>query len=75
LNSVLDFKDEKTIVDVSIINHYQVSKILDIKATNKNGGSFIVEMQKRYNRFYKKKSLLHFKSLCISTTKGLPTVK
>ena len=44
LNSVLDFKDEKSIVKVELLNPYQVPKIpelketiLDIQATNKQG--------------------------------------
>ena len=59
LNSVLDFKDEKKIKSVTILNPYQAPKIeelketiLDIRAKNRNGESFIVEMQKkRFRRF------------------------
>ena len=54
LNAVLDFKDEKEIVEVSLVNPYQVPRIpdlketiLDIKATNRSGENFIVEMQKK----------------------------
>ena len=54
LNSLLDFKDEKTIVDVTLLNPYQAPKIeelketiLDIQAINKNRDKFIVEMQKK----------------------------
>jgi predicted transposase/invertase (TIGR01784 family) len=54
LNSILDFKDEKTIVDVTLNNTYQLSQIeelkdtiLDIKAKNQNGEEFIIEMQKK----------------------------
>ena len=66
LNSVLDFKNEKAIVDVSIVNPYQVPKIpelketiLDIKATNKNGDTFIVEMQKKDIADFTKRSLYY----------------
>ncbi|RUM55322.1 MAG: transposase [Nautilia sp.] len=54
LNTVLDFKGEKEIVDVKLVNPYQVPKIpelketiLDIKAKNRSGENFIVEMQKK----------------------------
>ena len=58
LNSILDFKNEKIIIDVELANPYQVPRIpelketiLDIKATNQNKETFIVEMQKkRYGR-------------------------
>ena len=66
LNSVLDFKDEKTIEDVSLANPYQVPKIpelketiLDIKATNRNGEDFIVEMQKKDLGDFTKRSLYY----------------
>lgn len=66
LNSVLDFKNEKTIVDVSVANPYQVPKIpelkdtiLDIKATNQNGDKFIVEMQKKNLGDFDKRSLYY----------------
>jgi len=54
LNAVLDFKDEKMIKDVDILNSYQLPKIkelketiLDIRATNQNNEKFIVEMQRK----------------------------
>ena len=66
LNSVLDFKNEKTIIDVELANPYQVPKIpelketiLDIKAVNKNGDSFIVEMQKKDLGDFTKRSLYY----------------
>ena len=66
LNSVLDFNGIKQIVDVSLANPYQVPKIpelketiLDIKATNKNGDSFIVEMQKKDLGDFTKRSLYY----------------
>ena len=66
LNSVLDFKDEKTIVSVSLDNPYQLpdikelkETILDIKATNQNGDKFIVEMQKKDLSNFDKRSLYY----------------
>ena len=54
LNATLDFKNEKVIVDVTLANPYPVPRIpdfketiLDIKAKNKEGENFIVEMQKK----------------------------
>jgi len=66
LNAVLDFKDQFLIVDVSVANPYQIPKIpelketiLDIKATNKNGDTFIVEMQKKDLGDFTKRSLYY----------------
>ena len=66
LNSVLDFKNEKTIVDVELANPYQVPKIpelketiLDIHATNKSGEKFIVEMQRKDLGNFTKRSLYY----------------
>ena len=66
LNSILDFKDEKKIVDVTLLNPYQVPKIeelketiLDIQATNQNGEKFIVEMQKKDIGDFAKRSLYY----------------
>ena len=66
LNSVLDFKDEKTIVDVSMANPYQIPKIpelketiLDIRAINRNGDTFIVEMQRKDLGDFTKRSLYY----------------
>ena len=73
LNSVLDFKDEKTIVDVSLVNPYQVPRIpelketiLDIEATNKNNDTFIVEMQKKDLGDFTKRSLYYTSKAYIS---------
>lgn len=73
LNSVLDFKGLQTIVDVSLANPYQVPKILelketilDIKATNKNGDNFIVEMQKKDLGDFTKRSLYYTSKAYIS---------
>jgi predicted transposase/invertase (TIGR01784 family) len=66
LNSILDFKDGKTISKVELVNPYQVPKIpelketiLDIKATNKNGETFIVEMQRKDLHNFAKRSLYY----------------
>ena len=66
LNSVLNFKDKQTIVDVDLANPYQIPKIpelketiLDIKATNKNGDEFIVEMQRKDLGDFTKRSLYY----------------
>jgi len=66
LNSVLDFKDNHAIIDVSLANPYQIPKIpelketiLDIKATNKKGDTFIVEMQKKDLGDFTKRSLYY----------------
>jgi predicted transposase/invertase (TIGR01784 family) len=66
LNSVLDFKNNKIIVDVTLDNTYQLSTIkelkdtiLDIKATNQNGEEFIVEMQKKDGGDFTKRSLYY----------------
>ena len=66
LNSVLDFKGQQTIVDVTLANPYQVPKIpelketiLDIKATNQKNEEFIVEMQKKDLGDFSKRSLYY----------------
>ncbi len=66
LNAVLDFKDEKMIVDIKIVNPYQVPKIedlketiLDIKATNREDKHFIVEMQRKDLYDFAKRSLYY----------------
>jgi len=73
LNSVLDFKDEKSIVDVELANPYQVPRIpelketiLDIKATNKNKDTFIVEMQKKDLGNFTKRSLYYTSKAYVS---------
>jgi predicted transposase/invertase (TIGR01784 family) len=73
LNSALDFTDGKTIVDVILDNPYQLpdikelkETILDIKATNKNGDKFIVEMQKKDLSNFEKRSLYYTSKAYIS---------
>ena len=66
LNSILDFKDDKIIVDIDIVNPYQVPKIeelketiLDIKATNRANENFIVEIQKKDLGDFHKRTLYY----------------
>ena len=66
LNAVLDFKGEKTIIDVQLGNPYQLpdigelkETILDIKATNQHGDHFIVEMQKKHSTDFHKRSVYY----------------
>ena len=73
LNAVLDFKGDKEIEDVEILNPYQVPKIeelketiLDIRATNKNKEQFIVEMQKKDLGNFTKRSLFYTSKAYIS---------
>ena len=73
LNSVLDFKGDRAIADVSLANPYQVPKIpelketiLDIKATNKRGENFIVEMQKKDIGDFAKRSLYYTSKAYVS---------
>ncbi|MBN2782738.1 MAG: PD-(D/E)XK nuclease family transposase [Campylobacterales bacterium] len=73
LNSVLDFNGGYSIVDVSLANSYQIPKIpelketiLDIKATNKNGDTFIVEMQKKDLGDFTKRSLYYTSKAYVS---------
>ena len=73
LNSVLDFTNEKTIIEVTLNNPYQLpdikelkETILDIKATNKNGDKFIVEMQKKDLSNFAKRSLYYTSKAYVS---------
>ena len=66
LNSVLDFKDNLAIEDVTLTNPYQVPNIpelketiLDIKAKNRDGEEFIVEMQRKDLGDFTKRSLYY----------------
>ena len=52
LNAVLDFQDDQSIIEVNILNPYQLPKlkggkvtIIDIKATDQEGRTYIIEMQ------------------------------
>ncbi len=73
LNAVLDFQGEKEIIDVEILNPYQVPKIedlketiLDIRATDKLNRNFIVEMQKEDKGDFQKRSLYYTSKAYIS---------
>lgn len=73
LNAILDFQGAKTIVDLQILNPYQVPKIeelketiLDIKARNTNGEEFIVEMQKKDLNDFAKRSLYYTSKAYVS---------
>jgi len=66
LNSILDFKDEKKIKSVTILNSHQAPKIeelketiLDIRATNEKNETFIVEMQRKDLNNFQKRSLYY----------------
>ena len=66
LNAILDFKAGRIIKDVALANPYQIPKIpelketiLDIKATNADGNTFIVEMQKKYLSEFARRSLYY----------------
>ena len=66
LNSVLDFKDKRQIKSVTLTNPYQLPNIeelketiLDIKATNQNEETFIIEMQKKGGTNFTKRSLYY----------------
>lgn len=66
LNAVLDFQGNRIIVDVTLVNPEQVPKIEEMKFTildmlviNKNGERFIIEMQKRDNYDFTKRSLYY----------------
>jgi len=67
LNAVLDFRGEQAIVDVKILNPYQLPKlrsgkvtIVDVKATDQVGRSYIVEMQVGQLDGFAKRVLYYF---------------
>ena len=73
LNAILDFKGNDKIKSISIANPYQVPKIedlkntiLDIKATDNNNNSFIVEMQVEKDRDFAKRSLYYTSKAYVS---------
>ena len=73
LNAILDFKDEKIIVELDLVNPYQVPKIpelketiLDIRAKNKSGEQFIVEMQRKDLGDFAKRSLYYTSKAYVS---------
>lgn len=69
LNAVLDFPKSEKIVQVQILNPHQAPKIealketlLDIKATDEKGRSFIVEMQVERQQAFGKRALYYSSS-------------
>ena len=66
LNSVLDLSGERAVVEVQIVDPYQVPRlkqfketILDIKATCQSGRQFIVEMQVEHQHHFYKRALYY----------------
>ena len=66
LNSVLDLRGERQVVEVELANPYQVPRleqfkesILDIKATCQSGREFIVEMQVEQQHSFHKRALYY----------------
>ena len=64
LNAVIKFPNDNQVVSVHISNPYQLPKlaggkatIVDVKATDQNGNSFIVEMQVAEADFFHKRIL------------------
>jgi len=66
LNAILDLKKEKEIVDIKILNPYQAPKIemlketmLDVRAKDRRGITFIVEMQVEKQAYFDKRSIYY----------------
>jgi predicted transposase/invertase (TIGR01784 family) len=66
LNAVLDLTGKKQIKDVTVLNPYQIPKleglketVLDVRAVDKTGKEFIVEMQIRKKEDFTKRSLYY----------------
>jgi predicted transposase/invertase (TIGR01784 family) len=66
LNAVLDLTDDREIEEIAILNPYQTPKIealkntlLDVKARDKRGVTFIIEMQIEYTVGLKKRFLYY----------------
>ena len=66
LNAVLGFEGDARIKQVRLVNPYQLPEIeelketiLDVKATNERGESFIVEMQKQAHQNFHQRSLYY----------------
>jgi len=73
LNAVLDLRDDREIEDIEILNPYQTPKIevlkytlLDIKARDKRGITFIVEMQVENVAAYAKRFLYYASKAYVS---------
>ena len=66
LNAVLDLQEDRQIIDIEILNPFQVPKIeslkltiLDVRAKDKKGVTFIVEMQVEQVKGYHKRFLYY----------------
>jgi len=73
LNAALGLPDEQKICDITILDPYQAPKIedlketiLDVKATDKRGITFIVEMQVQEQEYFAKRSLYYTSKAYIS---------
>ena len=66
LNAILEFEGKQCIIDVKIINPYQLPKlsggkvtIIDVKATDQSGRQYIVEMQVAEKKDFAKRVLYY----------------
>ncbi len=73
LNAVLDFKGEKEIKEITILDPYQAPKIeglketiLDVRAVDGRGISFIVEMQIKKQPYFDKRVLYYASKAYVS---------
>jgi predicted transposase/invertase (TIGR01784 family) len=80
LNAVLNLSDEKEITHINILNPYQAPKlkdlkqtVLDVRATDKRGITFIVEMQVKQLEGYKKRFVYYVSQAYSSQVK--PQIK
>jgi predicted transposase/invertase (TIGR01784 family) len=76
LNAVIKFPNGNKVVDVDILNPYQFAKlsggkstIVDVKAKDKNGNAFIVEMQIAESDYFHKR-ILYYTSQSYSSQIG-----
>jgi predicted transposase/invertase (TIGR01784 family) len=78
LNAVINFPNDNKVVEVDILNPYQLAKlsggkstIVDVKAKDTNGNTFIVEMQIAEPEFFHKRILYYTsQSYTSQITKG-----
>lgn len=78
LNAVITFPDNNKVVEVTILNPYQLAKlsggkstIVDVKAKDNHGNTFIVEMQISESDFFHKRILYYTsQSYTSQITKG-----
>jgi predicted transposase/invertase (TIGR01784 family) len=73
LNAILDFRRDKTIADVTILNPLQAPRVeglkvttLDVQATGQRGISYIVEMQVERQEYYAKRALYYSSKAYVS---------